>query len=118
MFFVHFLKISKRCHALNEEAKRWLPKIASTRLNSSCRLGQAVHRDTLENFLQNTVDNSDDRDTGTGLPCCGFLASLQDFEFIFVLSVLNELFSTADTVWNIAKEGYGYKLLPTESAGI
>jgi hypothetical protein len=51
--------------------------------------------------LQNTVDNSDDRDTGTDLPCCGFLASLQDFEFIFVLSVLNELFSTADTLFEI-----------------
>jgi hypothetical protein len=73
-------------------------------LNSSCRLGQAVHGDTLANFLQNTVDNSDDRDTGTYLLCRGYLASLQDFEFIFVLSVLNELFSTADTLFEVLQK--------------
>jgi hypothetical protein len=46
------------------------------------------------------VDNPDDWD----ITSHGFLASLQDFDFIFLLSVFNKLFSVSDTVFEMLQK--------------
>jgi hypothetical protein len=91
---------------LDEEVNRWLPKVARARWNSNSRIIQTVHeyRDTLTNFFQNTVDNPDDWDTETYLTSPEFLVSLQDFDFLFLLSVCNELFSISDTLFGILQK--------------
>jgi hypothetical protein len=91
---------------LDNEVKTKLPKVVPTRWNSTSQIVQAVHeyRDTPVNFFQNTVDNPDDWDTETYLTSHGFLASFQDFDFIFLLSALNELFSISDTLLEILQK--------------
>jgi hypothetical protein len=100
MISLHFSRSSKRSHALDEEVKRRLPKVAPTRWNSNSWIVQTVHeyRDTLVNFFQNIVDNPDDWNTETYLTSRGFLAFLHKFDFLFLLSAFKELFSISDTI--------------------
>jgi hypothetical protein len=103
MFSSILSRSPKGSHALDEEVKRRLPKTAPTRRNSNYQIVQTVHeyRVSLVNFLHNTGNNPDDWDTETYLTSRAFLASLQDFDFIFLLAVCNELFFITDTLFEI-----------------
>jgi hypothetical protein len=106
MFSSILSRSPKGSHALDEEVKRRLPKTAPTRRNSNYRIVQTAHeyRVSLVNFLHNTGNNPDDWDTETYLTFRAFLASLHDFDFIFLLAVCSELFSITDTLFEILQK--------------
>ncbi|KAI4896909.1 hypothetical protein NFI96_031595 [Prochilodus magdalenae] len=98
-----FTRSPERTHLLDEFCKRRLPHVAPTRWNFTSLLVCAVFEKKVElrQLFQHIVDSPMQFDQDT--VCCadGFLTQLQSFEFNFLLSTFNHIFSFADVLFTV-----------------
>lgn len=69
-----------------------------TRWNYNSRIVNVVHENKTEliSFLEHIVDDPD-----TFISARGYLASLKDFTFSFLLEIFSHIFALTDTLFNI-----------------
>ena len=100
-FFAHS---SKRINALDQsEVKRRFPNVAGTRWEYNSRIVNTVHdnKAKLLQFFQNVVEDYDNWDTSTLMTAKGYVSTLMEFDFQFLLKVFSHIFSLTDILFKI-----------------
>lgn len=100
-FFSHS---SKRVNALAEsEVTKRFPSIANTRWNYNSRIVNTVNENQTQliGFFEGIVEDPDSWDTEAFITAKGYVSSLKDFDFAFLLKVFSHIFSLTDTLFNI-----------------
>ena len=99
-----FSKSTKRTHALNQELTlRKLPKVSATRWSYTSRLVETVYdcKHSLITLFEKMRDPELEWDEETYNCAGGYLSSLRDFNFCFLLNIFASFFPLSDTLFNI-----------------
>ncbi|XP_042235849.1 zinc finger MYM-type protein 1-like isoform X2 [Homarus americanus] len=99
-----FSKSTKRTHALNQEmTTRKLPKVSATRWNYASRLVETVFecKESLIAVFEKMRDPESEWDQESYNRAGGFLSSMTDFNFCFLLNLFASFFPLSDTLFDI-----------------
>lgn len=96
-----FKKSSKRTSALDFLIKKRIPAAAPTRWQYNARIVNVVfeHKKDLTELFTNMLNNPSDWDAETINCARGYLNTMQDFKFNFLLTVFSELFPFSDILF-------------------
>ena len=101
-----FSKSSRRTHALDQEVKKRFPSVAPTRWNYNSRLVATVleHKADIISLFESMIENGDKWDNESYTGAIGFLATLQDFDFTFLLHLFGSILPQADSIFEILQK--------------
>jgi hypothetical protein len=98
-----FSRSPKRVTFLDEFLKRRLPNVCPTRWNYSSRLVNTVYkfRKELCEVFQAMLEHPEEIESDILAPVNGFLSVLEEFQFVFFLSVFNKIFCHTDVLFDV-----------------
>lgn len=105
-FTSFFAKSSKRVMFLEDTGCPRMPRTAPTRWNFSSRLVSTVanHRDQLLDAFERMLRSDDVTDQPTIYAVRGFIQTLEDFQFMFLLLTYNDILSKTAVVFDILQQ--------------
>lgn len=98
-----FSKSTKRTQALDDEIKKRLPRVSQTRWNYNSRVVERIHEQKKELIdLFKIISSPDEKwDEEAYKAASGFVNTMEDFNFSFLLEVFACIFPLTDTLYNI-----------------
>lgn len=102
-FSAFFTKSSKRTNLLDQICKKRLPSNSETRWNFKSRAIKTLfdNRTSLIEVFDNIIENLNEWDDISIRESSGFKKNLTDFDFMFLLSTFNLIFTYTDPVFSI-----------------